>query len=307
MKWLARLPGAAALHARLREPQPSHFRIEDYVTLLLGLRRAGVSFEKLSPDAVEGASARRRHFLKHDIHHDLVNTRLIARAEAEAGICSSFFMMPRHRVNRKYFDHPETFAVLREIQELGHQIGLHIDGFAMVEEFGDIYRGVEAARSLFRSHGIELKVANTHGNSSYQARLNFETVSFFKELAERPGVEPWKCEDEFWLRHYARYRLADMGFEVWADTLLWTRRLGLTRCDYYVTDNSACLKAGDLSTGAFEVIGPKFMITRSLRRRMIRNIRKGSCIWLVHPQFFRPAPANKRKLGKFDHEIMREA
>ncbi len=289
MTRLASLPGVAALLARFRGPPPAHFRIEDYVALLRGLRRAGASFEKLSAGAIEGASARRAHFLKHDIHHDLVNTLLLAKAEADAGIHSAFFMMPRHHINRKYFDRPQTFEVLREIQALGHEIGLHIDGFTMVEEFGDIYRGVEAARALFRTEGIELKLANAHGNSSYQSRFNFETVSFYKELAERPGIVPWKCEDEFWLQHYARYRLADMGFELWADTLLWTPRHGLTRCDYYVTDNSTSLKAGDLSTGQFEVIGPKFKITASLKRRMIANISKGSCVWLIHPQFFRPA------------------
>ncbi|MFI4997584.1 MAG: hypothetical protein ACHQAQ_17600 [Hyphomicrobiales bacterium] len=288
MRWLSNLPGAPAILARLRRPDPTHFLIGDYVALLRGLVDAGVSFEALGPAAVAGASARRVHFLKHDIHHDLVNTQLIARAEAEAGIRSSFFMMPRHRINQKYFDRPETFEVLRKIQELGHQVGLHIDGFAMIEEFGDLYRGVEAARSLFSKEGIELKIANTHGNSSYQARLKLETVAFFKELAERPGAEPLRCEDKFWLEHYARYRLSQMGFELWADTLLWTRQHGLTRCDYYVTDNSTRIKAGDLSTGAFEVVGPKFKISGPLKRRMIKNIKKGSCIWLIHPQFFRP-------------------
>jgi hypothetical protein len=288
MSWARKLPGVPAVLAKWRRPAPEHFVIEEYAALLRELAAGGASFEKLTPAAITGASLRRAHFLKHDIHHDLVNTRLIAKAEAELGIASSFFMMPRHAINRKYFDRPETFQVLREIQELGHQIGLHIDGFAMVEEFGDIYRGVEAARALFNGEGIEVRLANAHGNSTYQARFNFETVSFYQELAERPGVEPWVCNDAFWQGHYSRYRLAEMGFELWADTLIWTREHGLTRCDYYVTDNSSSLKAGDLSTGAFEVVGPRFAIPKALKRRMIGHLTKGSCIWLIHPQFFRP-------------------
>jgi len=113
-------------------PSPTHFFIEDYVELLGELLARGARFETLEAPDPARARAGKLHYVKHDIHHDLDNTLRIARAEREIGIRSTFFMMHENPINRKYFRAPATWEALRRIQEMGHLLALHVDGFVLI-------------------------------------------------------------------------------------------------------------------------------------------------------------------------------
>ena len=131
------------------KPIPPHFAIENYALLLQELQSSGVRFETLHAPDQAAARAERLHFIKHDMHHDLENTLLIAEAEHEIGVRSTFFMMHENPINRKYFQAASTWKGLRRIREMGHLIGLHVDGFLLIEQYGDLARGIEQARKTF--------------------------------------------------------------------------------------------------------------------------------------------------------------
>jgi hypothetical protein len=260
-----------------------NFFIEDYVDLLRELRTRGVRFETLESPDLASACAEKRHFIKHDIHHDMVNTIRTAEAEHGIGVRSTFFMMHECAINRRFFSDRETWRGLARIRDLGHAIGLHIDGFDLIERFGDLRHGVDEALATFAKHGFDIQLANTHGNSEYQSKFNFETVNFFKELAR-----PTQCSDAAWMAHYARYSIAELGFRLWADTALWTRETGEFLLDYFVSDNSQAFLGGRMRLSHWELRGEKWDLSAQLRTRLADLVSTGSCIYLVHPQFFRP-------------------
>ncbi|MFI5013587.1 MAG: hypothetical protein ACHQAY_14700 [Hyphomicrobiales bacterium] len=260
-----------------------NFFIEDYVELLTELQARGVRFESLEAPDLASASACRTHYLKHDIHHEMVNTVRIAEAEHRLGVRSTFFMMHECVINRKYFAHRDTWKSLLRMRDMGHAIGLHIDGFDLIERYGDLRHGVEEALAIFAKNGLDIHLANTHGNSQYQTKFNFETVNFFKEL-----VRPTECSDAFWMAHYARYSIADLGFDLWADTALWTPKTGEFLLDHFVSDNNQSLCGGRMRLSHWEVQGEKWELSASLRARLVDLVSTGSCIYLIHPQFFRP-------------------
>jgi hypothetical protein len=260
----------------------SAFALEDYVSLFQMLLDHGVQFATLESADLHNASRSRTHYLKHDIHHDLINTLTLAEAQAKMGVRATYFMMHESKLNRKFFGTEVTWRSLRDIRGMGHAIGLHIDGFELIEKYGDLRVGVEHTRKLFRERGLELLVANTHGNSEYQSRLNFETVNFYRELAR-----PTSCTNPFWMAHYARYSIADLGFRLWGDSAFWTPDTGEFLVDYYVTDNSTCLRAGRTSSSKWEITGEKWDLSEELQKRLSEFVRNGSAEYLIHPQFVR--------------------
>ncbi|MFI4997583.1 MAG: hypothetical protein ACHQAQ_17595 [Hyphomicrobiales bacterium] len=260
-----------------------HFHIEEYVELILALRREGARFETLSESRILDAEARHSHFVKHDIHHDLENTFLMAQAEEKIGVKANYFFMPRNKINAKYFDNPDTWRKLRSIRDMGHVVGMHIDAFSLVEQAGDLYKGVAEAKAGFLAEGIDARVGNTHGNSSYRARLKLESVDFYKEFAG-----PNLCEDPFWRGQHSRYSLSQMGFEAWADTTFWTAATGRFLCRYFVTDNSKSLTSYDLPDHAWQIKTPQFEIPEEFALALVKVVPSASCVYLIHPQFFRP-------------------
>jgi len=259
-----------------------NFFNEDYIELLTELKGRGVRFEPLDDPDLASASAHKTHFIKHDIHHDMANTVRIAEDEHRLGVRSTFFMMHECAINRKFFADPDTWKNLLRMRDMGHAIGLHIDGFDLIERYGDLRRGVEEALATFAKNGLEIHLANTHGNSQYQSKFNFETVNFFKELAR-----PSQCSDAFWMAHYARYSIPDLGFRLWADTALWTPQTGAFLLDYFVSDNSQSFSGGRMRLSHWELRGEKWELSASLRCRLADLVSTGSCIYLIHPQFFR--------------------
>lgn len=281
-----RLAGWLRPDAAARRRDATSFQLQDYLALLDLLLSRGVKFQLLDTPIPEDAAANKLHYLKHDIHHDLARTWHMAAAEAERGVKATYFMMPKNFINRKYFDRPETWNTLRQMQRLGHHLGLHVDGFLLVEEFGDLAAGIAATRQAFAAEGIELTVGNTHGNSQYQAKFDFEPMNFYREVAR-----PTPCRDEFWMAHYARYSLADLGFRCWADTAVWAPGSGERLLDYFVSDNSTGICAGESRKSEWDIVGEKWDLSPSHRRQVADLVRRGSCIYLIHPQFYRPATA----------------
>lgn len=273
------------LAPRGRPPEAkTAFSIGDYVALLKLLKSRRVRFETLERPDPAIARAHSIHYLKHDIHHDLANTMMVAEAEFEIGVRSTFFMMHEHPLNRKFFHDPETWKGLLKIREMGHLLALHVDGFTLIEQHGDLAAGIEQTRKTFRANGIDpLLVGNTHGNSKYQAQFNFEPMNFYKEVCR-----PTECAEPRWMEHYGKYSLRELGFTVWADTSIWTPDRGEWLLDYFVSDNRRSLAAGEIDRSEWVVDAEKWELGKRHRRRLADYVAQGSCIYLVHPQFMRP-------------------
>jgi len=265
------------------KPVDPYFAIADYVLLLEALQSRGVRFETLhAPDPAK-ARADRLHFIKHDIHHDLENTLKIAEAEHKIGVQSTFFMMHENPINRKYFHAPATWETLRRIQDMGHLIGLHVDGFLLIEQHGDLARGIDQARKTFAEQGISFTVGNTHGNSGYQKKYDFEPMNFYKEVRR-----PTNCSEKRFMDHYGKYSFRDLGFEVWGDTAIWTPQGGEWVLDYFVSDNGTNIAAGAATELSWVINGAKWDLSEAVRREVADFVSQGCCIYLIHPQFFRP-------------------
>jgi len=64
-------------------------------------------------------------FLRHDIDFDITLAENFARIEHKLGICSTYFIRV-HAKNYNIFS-PENYRILKEIMEMGHEIGLHYE------------------------------------------------------------------------------------------------------------------------------------------------------------------------------------
>lgn len=268
------------------KPAPKHFLIEDYIDMLQRIRAGGAVFEHVGKPSIADATARRVHYMKHDIHHDLENTYRMAVAEAKAGIVTTYFMMPLDPLNEAWFEQPETWDTLRAIRDLGHEMALHVCGFTLIEQYGDLGIGLTESLNRFRREGFEITTANTHGHSSYSKKFSYDPMNFYVELAR-----PTAADDPFWMSHYAKYSLLDFGIRVWADTSLWIAGHGWWKTDYFVSDNSSAINAGAIDAPDWEVKGKPFDLSPAHRAAVAAKISQGSCLYLIHPQSFRPAQA----------------
>lgn len=98
------------------------FSIDDYRTLLAALRHAGYSFDTVSNMDVWDES--RTCYLRHDIDFHLVGADMMAEADTQAGLRSTFFILIAGYYN--VFAR-ENADIVRRIADAGHEIGLHYD------------------------------------------------------------------------------------------------------------------------------------------------------------------------------------
>src|SRR5205823_7026515 len=63
-------------------------------------------------------------YLRHDIDLHLPGVERMAEVEAVLGARSTYFVLLTQHYNPLY---PENLAILRQIRDLGHEIGLHYD------------------------------------------------------------------------------------------------------------------------------------------------------------------------------------
>lgn len=98
------------------------FGVEQYRSLLGRLRDTGADLLPVSamPDGGPG----RRVYLRHDIDLHIDGVDRFARAEAEQGAVATYFVLITQHYNPLY---PPNARMLRELAEMGHEIGLHYD------------------------------------------------------------------------------------------------------------------------------------------------------------------------------------
>jgi len=123
------------------------FSFSSYSATLKAYQAAGyavTSFERYLGDA------RPLHLvLRHDIDNDIQQAVRIARLDAEAGCTSSFFL----RVHARGYNllSLPSLSCIREMEELGHEVQLHLEGGLNEVLGGDPVDWAERQRQVFEN------------------------------------------------------------------------------------------------------------------------------------------------------------
>jgi hypothetical protein len=183
-------------------------------------------------------------FIKHDIHGlNLKSLVEFASTESQLGIRGTyFFMAPNHPDTLSYYDFSAQSEVMKSIQELGHEIGLHLDPYFLMQHHQQsLDQVLKDCLSAFRDIGLNVQSMNMHGNTGHKHRdKNGYGTSFelFEEIARQPdfpSLEAMHADSADMVRQN-RVRLKDYGISFWADMPIWTADYGYIVTNF-ISDN----------------------------------------------------------------------
>ena len=212
--------------------------------LLKLLREMGGRFEPLSrlDGLVDEAQA--ALLIKHDVHGVPLAALLeFAEAELEMGVVGTyFFMAPNHPLTSRVYSFSEQVEAMRQVRSMGHDIGLHIDPYFMMDHLEQALREILILiLRQFEDENVPVCCGNMHGNSRFKMldRNGYETsFDFFEQLGRQQDypVLADVPEEKARLIRDNRISLKDFGFTHWADMPLWSARHGFVVTNF-ITDN----------------------------------------------------------------------
>lgn len=116
--------------------------------------------------------------LRHDIDNSIEQAMRVARVDAEAG-CSSSIFLRVHARGYNIMDLP-SLLMIREMEELGHEVQLHLEGGISDVLGGDNFEWAERQRTVF-----ETAVGRPLGGFSLHEPARLGGFTFAAELLER--------------------------------------------------------------------------------------------------------------------------
>lgn len=139
----------------------SDFTLNNYHSLL-SLAKKNYEF-RLFNEEYQHRSA----LLRHDVEFSIPITLEMAKIEADLGIRSTYFV----QVHCEYYNTLEKMNIvaLKEIIELGHQIGLHFDShFWAVNDESQLDKCIEVDRKVLETYlETEVKAFSFHNNTDF--------------------------------------------------------------------------------------------------------------------------------------------
>ncbi|WP_164710194.1 hypothetical protein [Euzebya pacifica] len=217
--------------------------------LLDDLKRTGTDFvvaSMLDDYVIQGRAC---WLLKHDVHALPLQSAVdLARREADMEVPTTWLFMVRDDpLTRKSYSADAQVEAMLAVQELGHQVGLHVDPYHWVSWSGrrledllcDELEGLRAA-------GLDLTVGTTHGNAAHRhSDMDGYGSAFdlFKELGRQPDfpvlgrLQPSSAA----LIRENRVSLRRHGFTHWVDMPAWSQHHGFVVTNY-VSDNRVGLE-----------------------------------------------------------------
>ncbi len=207
-------------------------------------------------------------FLKHDIHGlNLKGLVEFASEESQMGIHGTyFFMAPNHPDTLPYYNFSEQATAMVRIQGLGHEVGLHLDPyFLMQHQKQTLNQVMDFCLSAFRDLGLNVQSMNMHGNTGHKHRdKNGYGTSFelFEEIARQPDfpiLEAMHADSAEMVRQN-RIRLKDYGISYWADMPIWTAEYGYVVTNF-ISDNGLG-KSGQYELLTHEETANQYAISR---------------------------------------------
>jgi hypothetical protein len=255
------------------------FALADYVELLVLLQQHGVSFRSLERPDLRSSQMERAHYLRHLIAGDIRSALAMAEAERRLGIVATYFVAVPKEGPEQGFD----WQGIETLRRCGHAIGLQVDGFLLLQHYGDIRKGIDILRGQFLAHELRLSIASTCHDRKRQTETGFPATNFFKEIASAA-----RGNDRDIARLHAAYGIAELGFDVWADTTVWTAEVGPWATTYTLSDSSGKMSAGETRRPQYEVVGEAWALPPDLRSRLAECVSRGACLSHIHPHFYRP-------------------
>lgn len=291
--WLAarRRDGGGSGRAFPRSPRRDRFALEDLGGLIARLKAAGIAFSPVEAFSERLAGDAPAALIKLDIHRSIRRAFEVAQTLAAAGAPALFLMMHRHPLNEVYYDDESTWTMLRNIEGMGHEVGLHLDPFHLIRAHGDLYLGLARALADMRAKGLALRSATLHGDTAAHLRArNFYAQDFFREFDYRRRFDGAPPEGEAELAaHAGRYSLEalarDHGLVYFAEACFVAGGQVLCRSAMpYLTDNSRTLSL--LHAGEDLADERPFRISEDFADKAARILSKRSFLALFHPQWF---------------------
>lgn len=99
--------------------------------------------------------------LRHDVDDCMEKSYRCSKIQDDIGVKATYFILD----TKPYFKNPETFAMLREMQSNGHEIGWHND--ALLTHYikgADLRKEIERPLKKLRDEGLNIKGTVAHGN-----------------------------------------------------------------------------------------------------------------------------------------------
>lgn len=106
--------------------------------------------------------------LRHDIDHCPIEAHRMAETEAKLGICSSFYVLTTDQ-GAKWWDdkqaRKEGLSLLRDIQSMGHEVGLHYDALGNFLTTGTpVSTHLTETIAFLKSEGLKIEGCAAHGS-----------------------------------------------------------------------------------------------------------------------------------------------
>jgi hypothetical protein len=113
----------------------SRLRRERLFALFDVAKQSGAQFSPISLVNEHVVNRRAAIFLKHDVHGlSLPELIRFARNESKRNIFGTYlFMTPDYPLTQPHYSFEEQCEAMQRIGELGHEVGLHIDPFFLIQ------------------------------------------------------------------------------------------------------------------------------------------------------------------------------
>jgi hypothetical protein len=300
----------AATHILRKLASVEQFEQQEFKAFVQGLQEAGIALLPID-EFVEryggyyGKRGKPRPdedakfgHLKFDIHGDIARPVEMARILNGLGVHGLFLMMHRHTLNAEWYGTPRMWDALKEIRDLGHEIGLHADPFHLITTHNDLYDGIDAVLAEMTEHGFPMRVMTLHGDSrAHIKKHKLQANDFFADEFRKTrwdGIAPEG--QEMLAEHVGQYKHKKLfrrcGIDYIADVnLVHQGRLIVRAPMMYLSDNQRRLRIGHVASNAKAertMEAPDlFRITPEFTAKAAKVLAQRPFLALFHPQWYR--------------------
>lgn len=275
-----------------RTRRADRFAQDEFAEMVASLRGAGIALLDVENFAARlGGETGGFGLLKFDIHHSIRRALEIGEILRRQNLPGLFLMMHRHALSADYYDAPLTWQVLRELEGMGHEVGLHLDPFHIVRQSGDLDKGVGEALADMRGRGLNIRAATLHGDTAQHLRArNLFAFDFFKELQFRSTWDSKGPDGELiFAEHVGRYSFADLardhGLRWFAEANFVADGKVLSAQPLaYLSDNRKTMALLNTKDGEISDEAP-FRIGAEFRARATEALKSRPFLALFHPQW----------------------
>lgn len=150
-----------------------------------------------------GEIASKTIYLRHDIDHDIECAYEMALAESKMGVRSTYYVLTTDTATHWWADRNRResgLKMLLEMQEMGHEIGLHYDvmGDWFASDIKAPEEGFVAALDALRRSGLRITTCAAHGSGRMNRLLSYGAGGLPYEIKrELNGYKVWRssyCE-----------------------------------------------------------------------------------------------------------------